>query len=195
MSLLSDAEAMAFDKLPSVRRPASRKKLLVVSFLVLSILGSVILLFGSSPSSSLSSLHLSMSPRYIMTFTKHDELFDMTPAGDGNWTALLPPNGGFLVVPDNKDGFEMAGITMFHQLHCLMMIRSAMQDYMGISRESKLGRERHDGNGILGRGHSQTERSHSTHRPQNHWVHCLDYLMQVRLRNLDAGLGWQCSIS
>lgn len=67
----------------------------------------------------------------------------------------------------------MAGITMFHQPHCLGMIRSAIQQLMfdkPMNMEDAIGLK-HDGIG----------RRHGPHLDQEHWVHCLDYLAQVKL--------------
>jgi hypothetical protein len=119
-------------------------------------------------------------------FAQRPEFFDLTPAGDGNWTALLPPNGGFVSERTGEGGFEMAGITMFHQLHCLQMIREAFQDLMEGKKvlESEMDDEDEMGAGDVGKEHGvKRKRSigkrHGPHLDQDHWVHCLDYLMQV----------------
>lgn len=100
-----------------------------------------------------------------MTFTEHLEYYDLSDAGDGNWTRLLPPNGGFVVEKTAAGDYEMAGVTMFHQLHCLAMIRAAIQDLRS------------------GTGHQHVDEEsgrRGPHPDQEHWIHCLDYLMQVR---------------
>ncbi|KAF2430169.1 hypothetical protein EJ08DRAFT_697711 [Tothia fuscella] len=118
-------------------------------------------------------------------FTQRLEFFDLSRASDGNWTALLPPNGGFVSESTKDGGYEMAGITMFHQLHCLQMIREAFQDLTEGKRalESEMDDEEDDDFMDVGKEHGLRRRSglrtrHGPHPDQEHWVHCLDYLMQ-----------------
>jgi hypothetical protein len=130
-----------------------------------------------------------------VTFTQRPEFFDLTAAGDGNWTALLPPNGGFVSEKTGEGGYEMAGITMFHQLHCLQMIREAFQDVMEGKRmlESEMDAEEEEmGMGDVGREHGVRRKRvvgkrHGPHLDQDHWIHCLDYLMQVSSLRLSSG--------
>lgn len=55
----------------------------------------------------------------------------------------------------------MAGVTMFHQLHCLQMIRSAFQ-------QREMPRKRQSG----------ITAEQARLPDQTQWVECLDYLMQ-----------------
>ena len=87
------------------------------------------------------------------------------------WEESLPTrNGGFLMV--QEDGSSAAiqyGVSMFHQLHCVMMLREKL---------------------IGGGGHKMnhharesTVESHSEDQPsteEDHLGHCLDYIAQVR---------------
>jgi hypothetical protein len=99
---------------------------------------------------------------------------DLSPAADKNWTRLIPPNGGFVVRKGEGGKSEMAGVSMFHQLHCLSMIRMAVQD-MRAGRQPALS---HD--------EIEEEEKHGDGRPlEEHWVHCLDYLVQAVLCSAD----------
>jgi hypothetical protein len=132
--------------------------------------------------SKLKSLHLLTTRTHPVTFQQRPEFFDLSEDGDGNWTSLLPPNGGFVSHPSpDGPGYEMVGITMFHQLHCLQMIRGTIQDLMaGRPVGSRM-------DGKLDEDTKHAKHSHQylddfgvrkRHLDQEHWVHCLDYLMQ-----------------
>jgi hypothetical protein len=118
-----------------------------------------------------------------VTFSQRDEFFDLSPAGDANWTALLPPNGGFVSHQTKNGNYEMAGLTMFHQLHCLQMIRAAFQDSFSEGKEALDAdlMSKDAGMGDVGLEHNTKNKvkRHGPHLDQEHWVHCLDYLMQV----------------
>jgi hypothetical protein len=53
-------------------------------------------------------------------FVPHPEYSNLSYQYDKLWDELLPSNGGFLA--DTK-----FGITMFHQLHCLQLLRIGLQ--------------------------------------------------------------------
>lgn len=185
--------------------------------ILLALIATVVLVFTtlslSSPSSLPTLPRITTDRRRNMprTFSEHREFYDLSRAGDANWTALLPPNGGFVVQKLDGRRSRMAGVTMFHQLHCLQMIRGAIQDLR--EENTKLSsrvRARHldhddvdamkGGVPLVSDGfekehkHKQVEGEErppqaevddggpSTHRGGHdsmHWVHCLDYLMQV----------------
>jgi hypothetical protein len=75
---------------------------------------------------------------------------------------LLTPNGGYLL--RNIDGEDSyLGVTMFHQLHCLQALRTALQVLT---------------NKVNGTGSGELP---DTHWHGNHYLHCLDYLRQVSM--------------
>lgn len=85
-------------------------------------------------------------------FRSTSEYRDLSPTGDEAWENLLTPNGGFFI--QESDGItHKYGITMFHQLHCLQMIRFGLQAVSNSSASQFL---------------------------DEHVAHCLDYLRQVR---------------
>lgn len=140
----------------------TRRRVVTVLVATLLLLASVPFLW---PSSASQVTYFLPRPHTAVTFHRNPALFDLSSNADGNWSALLPPNGGFVVEKNEFGGLEMAGITMFHQLHCLGMIRNAIQELMidkPMNMENVIGRR------------------HGLHFHQEHWVHCLDYLVQVR---------------
>ncbi|KAI0396792.1 hypothetical protein F5Y17DRAFT_417817 [Xylariaceae sp. FL0594] len=112
-----------------------------------------------------------------VVFREHDDYKDLAPERDYLWADLLTPNGGFLVREDESEegggGLRRYGIGMFHQLHCLQMIRGALQQ---------------KGQGHV-HGHEHEKRSENAHGHDHggddaaaaHVLHCLDYLRQTIL--------------
>lgn len=103
----------------------------------------------------------------MVNFTEHDEYKQLNHEYDAVWDGLLTPNGGFLIVKDTTDTKHLYGLSMFHQLHCLAMIRSAFQGYSK-SNSELASHASHHNNGV---GHDESE--------ADHWLHCFDYLRQV----------------
>ncbi|KAI1081557.1 hypothetical protein F5B20DRAFT_579419 [Whalleya microplaca] len=90
------------------------------------------------------------------------------------WDSLLTPNGGFLIVEEKNREIAKYGVSMFHQLHCLSMIRSML-----------LGGEMHMGH-IRDESHGVKESESAEDR--DHWLHCFDYLIQGILCSADDSL-------
>ncbi|GLA20352.1 hypothetical protein AnigIFM62618_008925 [Aspergillus niger] len=83
---------------------------------------------------------------------------------DRSWESLLlPQNGGILKVRTDNNTITDYGISMFHQLHCLTVLRGL------IFPESS----QHHG--------ASTSPSHSgdDHEDAVHWAHCFDYIAQA----------------
>lgn len=103
----------------------------------------------------------------MKTFTKLPDLEDLSPAADQAWDSLFPRNGGKVAI-EHKDGEpDRWGISMFHQLHCLQMLRDAIQtlEIQSLNASS----------------HEMPAQHHHGRRssPIHHWQHCLSYLSQV----------------
>lgn len=100
-------------------------------------------------------------------FYEHDDYKDLSPENDHLWEDLLTGNGGFLVQEDPDEGqLRRYGIGMFHQLHCLQMIRGSLQ-----AAEMP---------GGSGANHAHGQHAHSGDASgKAHVLHCLDYLRQV----------------
>lgn len=81
---------------------------------------------------------------------------------DTSWQALLTPGGGFLSVRESNGKVNEYGVSMFHQLHCLTMVREM----------------------LLGQPMSREHETSDWSEDSMHWLHCLDYLAQVRPSNV-----------
>jgi hypothetical protein len=116
---------------------------------------------------------VSSNENHEMTFRRRMDFWAFTAAGDTLWQAIIPDNGGLLVQRDG-DGrpVEVKGVSMFHQLHCLQIIREGLR--ASIVGQSELVAH----TGAHG-GHTADAR---------HIPHCLDYLMQAITCNADATL-------
>ncbi|KAI1370369.1 hypothetical protein F4677DRAFT_465506 [Hypoxylon crocopeplum] len=88
------------------------------------------------------------------------------------WDSLLPPNGGFLIVEEKDHEIGKYGVSMFHQLHCLSMIRSMV-----------LGGEMHMDH-IQDESHGVKESA----KDRDHYLHCFDYIVQAILCSADDSL-------
>ncbi|KAF2452361.1 hypothetical protein BDY21DRAFT_407070 [Lineolata rhizophorae] len=101
---------------------------------------------------------LTSNASYTNTYHEYDLL----------WTEVLGGSLGEVYTSEGRDDglTRKAGISMFHQLHCLAGIRSAIQQLQ-------------EGKEI---GFSE-ETDTSEHR--GHWPHCFDYLRQVLLCHAD----------
>ena len=80
---------------------------------------------------SIHSLHLSTTQTRPITFRRKPEFSNLSRDFDAQWSSLLPSNGGFVSrpKPDGR-GNEMFAVSMFHQLHCLQIIRGTIQELM-----------------------------------------------------------------
>ncbi|PVH78109.1 hypothetical protein DL98DRAFT_590633 [Cadophora sp. DSE1049] len=98
----------------------------------------------------------------------------LDPSTDDQWTQLVTPNGGF-ILEKSGDDWQVYGVGMFHQLHCLQIIRNHIQELY-----SKLD-ARHGGGmkrGVV----------HGHHLDLGHTLHCMDYFRQVFLCFADGSL-------
>jgi hypothetical protein len=104
------------------------------------------------------------APTQIMlTFERIHALEDLSENGDIAWlTQMSTSKGGFLRVRRNETIIENWGITVFHALHCLGIIRDALRslDHPDLATKS-----------------NQVPHRHS--QDTDHTLHCLSYLAQV----------------
>lgn len=145
-------------------------------FLFLSPLLFLIFTFGFkaniwSPSKiqrSLCGIHHQETLTIPTEFTMRPTLEDLSHKGDEAWaTELFTPHGGFLVVRRNETMKENWGISMFHGLHCLQLIRSSLQ------------RAREMGTGSMPGSHGDHHEQHLEHLDESHLQHCFSYITQV----------------
>lgn len=101
-------------------------------------------------------------------FSEHYEYQNWSQAADPLWEQLIPANGGFIVDESNPEN-SVYGLAMFHQLHCVQMIRNAFQELY-----ARLDGRSDGGGNVL---HDLDE---------GHLLHCLDYFRQVSTPFLTA---------
>lgn len=109
-------------------------------------------------------------------FREHAEYKDLSHTYDHFWNSLFPPNGGYIEAKGDDQSRHDYGISMYHQLHCLQMIRSAIQD---LQSQVEGGSAMEHGDSNMAHSHPRNGASHS-HLESHHWLHCFDYLRQVR---------------
>lgn len=105
------------------------------------------------------------------TFTADFDYADVYHSSDHLWAELLGGSTGTIYTSENRDDGQVrvAGIGMFHQLHCLNGFRAAIQQLQ-------------EGKQI---GYSAFT-DVSEHK--GHWPHCFDYLRQVLLCYADDSI-------
>lgn len=91
-------------------------------------------------------------------FEEKREFWGFNDEANEAWNNFLPDNGGFLLQKSKNGSIEEVGVSMFHQLHCLRMIREGIRALM-------LNKSALDAQG---------------HFP-HHIQHCFDYLRQVSM--------------
>lgn len=110
------------------------------------------------------------SSQHGMTFTHDEARADMGNWGNIIWDAMVPNGGGFILQTNNDNSTESQptpyGVSMFHGLHCLKVIRSKIQDLLALT------------------GKSNSTASHHIHVPSylispDHYIHCLKHIAQV----------------
>lgn len=100
-------------------------------------------------------------------FKEHDSYKDLSHDSDHLWNEQITPNGGFLKVVQGDSEARDYGIAMFHQLHCVAMIREEMQMLHRMINP-------------LGRKHEHASSNNATLKHDSkHVMHCFDYLRQV----------------
>ncbi|KAI0143738.1 hypothetical protein GGR57DRAFT_518216 [Xylariaceae sp. FL1272] len=112
---------------------------------------------------------------HLEAFRARPELEDMTQVGDAAWSTISSTKqGGFLWVRYNDTYRTGHGVTMFHALHCLSMIRDMIKVSEGRPATHSHSLER----GIRG--------AKSEH--EMHIGHCLSYIAQSLLCSADGTL-------
>jgi hypothetical protein len=103
------------------------------------------------------------------TFPTVTPLEDLGPGGDEAWKSLTTARGGFLWLQYNETYDMPWGISMFHGIHCLQMLRGEFQSQLGMSN---------------GGGHHHhtaiQQENHGSNAHTVHLGHCLGYIAEVR---------------
>ena len=113
-------------------------------------------------------------------FYEHYEYQNLSHASDHLWDELLTPNGGFLAGLDDAGQPHRYGISMFHQLHCVAMLRMLVQNLI-FGDEASITAHGMPGNHINKKNVPRSDYG-AAHNDfdSEHWLHCFDYLRQVR---------------
>lgn len=182
---------------PEKQAPPSRRYLMAFAILVAATFGFCGFTYAVlSPLAHFSgSQHISKSLSSILrevesssrtaNFEEHAQFKSLDHKFDTLWDEmLLPANGGYVTSSKTKNNTDKLGISMFHQLHCLSMIRDEMQLLKDEFDAMKRG-------GNAKGGHKQDVQVHRRHGHMHgddgvapgehgHALHCFDYLRQVR---------------
>ncbi|KAI5203521.1 hypothetical protein AUEXF2481DRAFT_1553 [Aureobasidium subglaciale EXF-2481] len=113
---------------------------------------------------------------HSVTFQEQVEYWDSGAAGDASWESLIPENQGLMFEKDEKGIARYSGFSMFHQLHCLSLLRDELIKAYGNKTAS-----------TPDEGHHHIRALHGgyTDLTKVHWYHCLDYLRQALICNAD----------
>lgn len=110
-------------------------------------------------------------PNFLFEFLERHDIESLDSAADGAWDqAMSTPLGGFLLVKHNETYNLGWGVSMFHSVHCLRMLRATMQNYFGLAAENT-GHGTHTHGGRDGATLKVDERTHVEH--------CLGYIGRV----------------
>ena len=112
--------------------------------------------------------HLCTTPYFQITnFQPTQDYQTLSEHDDGRWAQLIPANGGFQIQPMHENNSYRLGIGMFHELHCLRMLRNRLQSLT--QRVELLS--------------NVTDPDYPSYVREPidsvHVLHCLDYLRQV----------------
>jgi hypothetical protein len=112
------------------------------------------------------------NPNFLFDFRERPDLESLDSTADEAWSnAMSTPLGGFLLVRHNETYYRGWGVSMFHSIHCMGMLRTSFQRYFGLA----------DGNGDHGvHIHGPPgRRSLSMIDERQHVEHCLGYIARV----------------
>lgn len=109
---------------------------------------------------------------FLFEFLERPDIESLDSAVDGVWDqAMNTPLGGFLLVRHNETYSQGWGVSMFHSIHCLRILRSTMQNYFGLAPEN---------GGHAAHAHGQRDGATLHVDERKHVEHCLGYIGRVR---------------
>ncbi|KAL7943581.1 hypothetical protein V8C42DRAFT_327913 [Trichoderma barbatum] len=118
--------------------------------------------------------------KFLFEFLERHDIESLDRAADEAWDqAMSTPLGGFLLVRHNETYSSGWGVSMFHSIHCLKMLRTTMQNYFGLAP------------GTTGYAtHTHDGRDSATLKvdERTHVEHCLGYIGRALLCNGDDTL-------
>lgn len=111
---------------------------------------------------------------FLFEFLERPDIESLDSTVDGAWNqAMNTPLGGFLLVRHNETYSQGWGVSMFHSIHCLGILRSTMQNYFGLAPEN---------GGHAAHAHGQRDGATLHVDERKHVEHCLGYIGRVRSR-------------
>ncbi|KAK1255388.1 hypothetical protein MKX08_009383 [Trichoderma sp. CBMAI-0020] len=117
---------------------------------------------------------------FLFEFLERPDIESLDSAVDGAWNqAMNTPLGGFLLVRHNETYSQGWGVSMFHSIHCLGILRSTMQNYFGLAPEN---------GGHATHAHGQRDGALLHVDERKHVEHCLGYIGRALLCNGDDTL-------
>jgi len=107
---------------------------------------------------------------------------------DAAWAAMIPKGRGFVKVEDSGDNDGLYCVSVFHQLHCLNMLRQGYYAAIEAANAGPSGTTSDEGppSPIPGGGHHSHH--HHAHMDTSHMGHCFDYLRQALACGADSSL-------
>ncbi|EMC94970.1 hypothetical protein BAUCODRAFT_520272 [Baudoinia panamericana UAMH 10762] len=150
-------------------------KLLLAAFTALVCIFTLILGIQANTGVTYASIHRAhLTKTCPVRFTMRKQYWDLTSDGDTLWDEIIPENGGFIFHSNQSGTPYYTGVSMFHQLHCLQMLRMAL-----VQKQDPAAHQDGHTHRRSAAGKGYMHHMHGVKQP--HWVHCLDYLEQVRL--------------
>ncbi|ETS84405.1 hypothetical protein PFICI_02430 [Pestalotiopsis fici W106-1] len=157
---------------------------LMFTFALYSLLAPVFFDYSKHPTRPDTHKSIPVTGTREMIFSEHENYMNLSHEHDMLWMDLLTPNGGFVKRPDRHGVERKNGISMFHQLHCLGMMREAVQSLTERLAAAEAGMSSSSSSHSSRR--AAMGGSHGLHDPEaepDHWLHCFDYLRQVSFCN------------
>ncbi|KAK5736621.1 hypothetical protein LTR17_007278 [Elasticomyces elasticus] len=192
---LNDEEPSPADEIAGLRRSLHNLKLWLIAISVVS--GVALLIVGGSNRLPVPlKWHKSPVPNIplVPKQLNQDNRFatGLSPESNHMWHSLIPPpDTGFVAVqnprqyshlgpglpsPSNKPGEEIYGVSLFHQLHCVMHIRHHLWSLEQAATDNN------------------ATALHDLAKGNDHINHCFDFVRQALMCNADLTLEWPRSI-
>ena len=116
-------------------------------------------------------------PNFLYEFHERHDLESLDSTADETWNnAMSTPLGGFLLVQHNETYQRGWGVSMFHSLHCLGMLRASLQSHFGLNPEGG-----DHGTHMHGSGRRRGEEKRFSVDERQHAEHCIGYIARVSL--------------
>jgi len=130
-------------------------------------------------------------PRELITFEKNASFIDRpSPETDRAWEDLYPPGRGFVYIENGvqygfepgeatRDGRELYSISLYHQIHCLRLIRDNFWKVL---------------DAIETKDQDSVWEEYQNQLGNHHAFHCFDYILQSLRCAGDMALEWPMEV-